>query len=84
MITKYIQCKLFTTTRREWYLHEGWDMCTDTSDKKDCQRLADHSEKPQWFVPRDRLWDILFLRLKGTHLDTQGGVVFDGDLWILL
>ena len=44
---------------------------------------SDYPEKTQWFAPHDPLWDILFLRLKDTHLDTQGGV-FDGGHYALL
>ncbi len=35
------------------------------------------------FIPKDMFWGILFLRLEGTHLHTQGGV-FDGVYYTLL
>ena len=93
MIAKHIQCKKIATTSRDWHLHESWDMCTDTSVIEGLSETirpdliptmrSDHSEKRQWFVPQDPVWDILFLRLKGTHLDTQDGV-FDGGHYALL
>ena len=93
MIVKHIQCKLFVTTSREWHLRESWDMYTDTSGKEGLSETirpgliptirTDNPEIPQWFVPQDPVWGILFLRLKGTHLDTLGGV-FDGGHYALL
>ena len=94
MIAKNITGKLFATTSREWQLRESWDMCTDTSGKEGLPETSRpglipamrpyHPEKPQWwFVPQDPLWGILFLRLEGTHLDTQSGV-FDGGHYALL
>ena len=88
MIVKNITGKLFATTSREWQLLQFLDLCTDTSGKEGLSENSrpglipamrpDCPEKPQWFVPQDPLWVILFLRLKGTHLDMKGGV-FDGD-----
>ena len=68
-------------------------MCTNTSGKEGLSETRrpdlimamrpDYPDKPQWFVPQDPLWGILFLRLKGTKFDTQGGV-FDGGHYALL
>ena len=35
-----------------------------------------HPQKTHWFIPQDPLWDILFLRLEGTHLGTQYRVFY--------
>ncbi len=40
-------------------------------------------EKSHWSIPKNTSWDILFLRLEGTYLPTQGGV-FDGGYYTLL
>ena len=63
-------------------------MCTDTSGKEGLPETSrpglipamwpDHSEESQWFAPQDPLCDIHCLRLKGTHLDTEGGVLDGG------
>ena len=44
---------------------------------------SNQPEKAQRLIPQDPLWGILFLRLEGTHLRTQGGV-FDGGHYSLL
>ena len=42
-----------------------------------------HPEKSHWRIRKDVFWDILFLRLEGTHLHSQVGV-FDGGYYTLL
>ncbi len=44
---------------------------------------SNHPEKTQRLIPQNPLWGILFLRLEGTHLHTQGGV-FNGGHYELL
>ena len=39
---------------------------------------SNHPEKTQRIIPQDPLWDILFLRLEGTHLSTESTVFYSG------
>ena len=53
-------------------------MCTDTSDKEGLPKdnrpgLIPVMRSDHPGVPKNTSWDILFLRLEGTHLHSQGG-----------
>jgi hypothetical protein len=63
-------------------------MCTDTSDKEGLPKdnrpgLIPVMRSDHPGVPKNTSWGILFLRLEGTHLHSQGGV-FGSDHYTLM
>ena len=55
----------------------------DDSGSSACAGICAPTQVAKRLIPQNLLWGILFLRLEGTHLRSQGGV-FDGGHYTML